>query len=385
MRLLVLCPYYPPHIGGVESFASQLNDAVARDSSVSSILVLTARYPVDSPSEERAGKVTILRYPAVEPIANFPVPAFWKRSYWEIVGRAKQHRPSIVFSHTRFFVSSLVAYRVSRSLKKRWIHIEHGSDFVQSSNMMVAGISRLYDQVFGRFVLKNADAVVAISQAVARFVFLLSKRESAVIYRGVDQRLIQTAPPDSKVRSLHPGKILVTYIGRLIEGKGLLDLIDAINLLENSSVVVLIVGAGPQEGELKSVVSQAGLARQVKFLGAKSPIEALGALKASDIFVNPSYTEGLPTTVIEAALCQKPIIATDVGGTNEIIRNNITGLLVAPRQPNDLAEALRRLIDDSSLRKNMGTKAAAEARKKFDWKKSAQEFLSLSNQVEGAS
>lgn len=381
MKLLFLCPYYPPHVGGVENYAFQLNEWLAKEPTVSSITVLAPRLPVDATLSEKNGKITILRYPAFEPVSNFPIPKFWHKSYRELIAQAKRSQPTIVFSYTRFFVSSLVAYRISRQLKTKWIHVEHGSDFVQSSSRLVSGVSWLYDQTFGRLVLKKADRVIGISNAVARFVKTIVPRDVRVIYRGVDQGLIEMTSINEKIRASYQGKIIVNYLGRLIVGKGLLDLIEAAKLLSNKKVIFLMVGAGPQEKELKTAVEQVGLGKQIVFLGSKPFVEAIGIMKASDIVINPSYTEGLPTTLIEAALCSKAIIATDVGGTNEIVTDGVSGRLIAPHQPKQIAQALASLLADGSEREKMGELVYQAAKKRFDWKINAHTFLVFCQQT----
>ena len=101
------------------------------------------------------------------------------------------------------------------------------------------------------------------------------------------------------------------------------------------------------------------LENQVIFLET-SLRKALGILKTADVVVNPSYTEGLPTSVTEAALCRKAIIATDVGGTREVISGSGDGFLIPPRRPGLIAEKIRYLLDHPDEREQLGKNAYAE-------------------------
>ncbi|MCH8748772.1 glycosyltransferase family 4 protein [Patescibacteria group bacterium] len=142
-----------------------------------------------------------------------------------------------------------------------------------------------------------------------------------------------------------------------------------------------IIGDGPQRRQLETSVRQAGLTRLVSFLGEKPWPETISYLKATDIFVNPSYTEGLPTAVLEAAACGCAIIATNVGGTPEIIVDNHSGLLVPPRAPTILAAALQQLMVDNTKRQRLGRQAKQTVTSKFDWQHSIARYRTLLKQV----
>ncbi len=100
-------------------------------------------------------------------------------------------------------------------------------------------------------------------------------------------------------------------------------------------------------------------------------------LSATDIFVNPSYSEGLGISVMEAASIGLPIIATDVGGTREIITTDKTGILIKARDVGQLAEELCRLRANAELRKKLGGNARILAERKFNWDKITGEYIKL--------
>ena len=101
---------------------------------------------------------------------------------------------------------------------------------------------------------------------------------------------------------------------------------------------VLIAGQGPDEERLRRHIARAGAEDTVRLLGYRDDIGAL--LAAADVFCLPSYLEGLPVSILEAMQAGIPCVATDVGGTGHVVRDGETGLLVPPRQPRRLAEAL---------------------------------------------
>ena len=104
-------------------------------------------------------------------------------------------------------------------------------------------------------------------------------------------------------------------------------------------------------------------------------IPPVSILKITDIFINPSYNEGLPTSVLEAGVCRRAIIATDVGGTLEIITPDRSGIIIKPHNTQKVKNALEELLDNVPLRNSLGENAREEIEKKFNWEKSTLAYL----------
>ena len=380
MKILVFSPYYPPHIGGLESHSDEFNKHLSKKGG--SITVFTPHLPETSPKSEMLyGGVSVIRFPAFELIHNYPVPKFWKKEFWEIWHKLLSEKEyDLVISRTRFFFPSLMAGSFARKKKLRWVHIEHGSDFAQFKSKTVTKIGEFYDRTFGKFILQHADTLIANSQASCDFVHRLAKNSSCqVIYRGVESKDLILLKPDEALRTMTKGKIVIGFVGRLISGKGVSDLLYAFAALKRNDCVCVIVGDGPEKASLEKLAEKLQIETSVYFFGHKSFREAMSLLKAFDIFVNPSYTEGIPTSVIEAAFCQKAIIATIVGGTKEIINGDGDGFLVEPKNIPQLTEKLSLFASDSNVRITSGAKAFEAVKDRFDWEKTAEEYLKIFN------
>lgn len=109
--------------------------------------------------------------------------------------------------------------------------------------------------------------------------------------------------------------------------------------------------------------------------------KAIGILKISDIFVNPSYNEGLPTSVLEAGVCHKAIIATNVGGTLEILTPNQSGIIIRPYSTQEIKNALEKLLDNPELCKILGRNARKEIEEKFNWQNTVDDYFIEINKI----
>lgn len=376
MRLLIFSPYYPPHIGGLETHALEFNRHLA--ASVEHIVVFTPRLPATAPIYESEGNITVIRFPAFEAIHNYPVPKFWQKNFWKLWQEVFHHQPTHVVSRTRFFFTSLMAWHIARSKNLPWLHIEHGSDFTHFHSTLKTLLGRLYDWTLGHLVLRQADRIVANSAASAAFVHKLSGRaDCQIIYRGVEIETIINAPERDEIRERFPNHIIVGYLGRLIDGKGVIHILEALHRLGDKRLACAIIGSGPEKVKLETYIKEHHLEDSVVLLGHRPLPEALGLMKAFDIFVNPSYAEGIPTSVVEAALLKKAIIATNVGGTPEIIAGVGDGFLIPARDTAAIVEKLKLLADDASLRHSLGQRAALSVQNKFSWPAAIKHYLGV--------
>jgi glycosyltransferase involved in cell wall biosynthesis len=157
---------------------------------------------------------------------------------------------------------------------------------------------------------------------------------------------------------------LIVSVGRLKAPKDFLTLVRALGKLPPDSVDAVIVGEGPDRGLLEQEIARLGLLGRIRLAGERNDVPEL--LAGADVFVLPSASEGMPVSVLEAMAAGLPVVASRVGGVPEQVTDGRTGLLVAPGDPDQLAAALGRLVDDGELRLRLGSAARARAEEAFD-------------------
>lgn len=169
---------------------------------------------------------------------------------------------------------------------------------------------------------------------------------------------------------------MIIYVGRFVEAKGMRELIQAFQAMaqKNSKLSLALIGDGVMKEELTALIEQAGLKSRVRMPGGQPPDQVAEWISASDVLTLPSWSEGYPNVVVEGLACGRPVVATDVGGTREIL-NERNGILIQPRQAEVLQQAL-----EKALSANWDRAAIAKAMQRT-WDDVAQETLDVCRQV----
>jgi len=228
----------------------------------------------------------------------------------------------------------------------------------------------------------NAHRIIVVSREnleEAVKYYRLERGEVSVIPNGVDLERFDPKVECGGIRRRFglEGKDVILYVGGLRERKGLPYLLTAMRQLRRQSpnTVLLICGEGNQKSNLQRMSRDLGVSEYVIFTG-KIPYEELPQYYAAcDVFVLPSNYEAQGIVLLEAMASQKPVVATRVGGIPETVDSD-TGILIPPRDPSALAQAVSRLLQDSQLREDMG-KAGRRRARAFDWEIIAARTLKL--------
>jgi L-malate glycosyltransferase len=231
------------------------------------------------------------------------------------------------------------------------------------------------------------DAIVAISDGVRKALLESGVSGGAirVIPSGIDFAPFGGPFDRNAARArmgIRPEQVLAIQVAALAPHKSQTTLLQTAALLRETSprLVIWIAGEGNLRDKLAEEHARLNLGARVRFLGFRDDVPDL--LRAADLFVLSSYLEGLGTSVLDAMAAGLPVVATRVGGVPEIVKDDETGLLVPPRDPEALAQAMARLADDPGMRERLGSNGRTLARN-FDADRTAQRTRELYLEVLG--
>lgn len=372
MKVLIFATKFHPFKGGLENFVKELSSRLS--DKVTQVDIVTFKLKKEWPSVEKVGNVRVYRldcWQVLPGVYSLPQKTQWNKDLLALLERAEY---DCVITNTRFFYSSYMGAGFAQKNRIRHIHIEHGNVFPKVKNPLVWLANRVYEYTLGAYVIKNADVCVGISQACVDFCVRMGAKpeRTVLLHNSVD---VKEFCPVKQGHTVFAGKLFVAFVGRLIQGKGVQDLIEAVKGLP---VKLMIVGDGDYADELKRLADGAGI--EYMFYG-EQPVEGVKeVLGYADVFVNPSYSEGLPTSVLEAGSMAVPVIATRVGGTGEIIAGEGMGWLVEPKDVDGLRCAIEEVIGDLSGARDKGWCLRERVLEKFSWDDNVDRFVKL---VEG--
>jgi glycosyltransferase involved in cell wall biosynthesis len=302
------------------------------------------------------------------------------RGKWDLAGAlavrrlVTRERPDVIHVHLSSPVEGLPALLALRAGgAPRLVTTEHAPTWFP--------LRRTYSSIAKRLVGRGVAAVIAVSQADARFLeqeFGVLKERLYVVPNGVD---LDGYDHDRRAARLTCGLpvdagFLVGYLGALEPKKGIEDLLEAASASRINGLIVALAG----EGSMAARLSQ----------GAHPPCRLLGQLDdpklflaSLDAFAFPSHQEALPLALLEAMAARLPVIATRVGGIPEAVEDGVSGLLVEPHRPDQLEAALQRIAEDRELALRLGAAARARVEREFSAQRMVRDTVAVYGRTTG--
>ena len=356
MRILQITPYYLPHTGGIERYVYNLAQHLTKNGHT--VDIATANVP-ESSVKETQNNTTIFRYPLLCSLLGNPIVT----NLSDLRSRLEEY--DIIHIHG---VYTYIALRTVLSLGKKHrqkvILTHHGR--VVYTNRLKNLFVKIYEQVFVRFILKRLDHAVVLSKSdKEQFVSLGMNADSiSIIPNGIDISVF-SKPNDNELASFRQkyqlqGKSVVLFLAVISERKGIFDLLQAFRNVEEDNTCLLVVGDGPDKLRAVSLVDSLGISERARFVGRLPFSEILCAYSVANLYVLPSYFEGMPTTVMEALVMGCPVLASDIPGVGDNFQDVVT--LVPPHNRDELVKSI------SSMLLNPSVVDSVNLRKKYDAK-----------------
>lgn len=274
-------------------------------------------------------------------------------------------RPHIVHSRNWGTIEAIPAARLAGV--PIIIHSEHGYEMDS-----LAGLP-MRRRLFRRAVYGMATAIFAVTSELQQFhahQAWVSPSRIRVLSNGIDTQLFSPRPELRRSvlekAGVPTSRFILGTVGRLVPIKDHTTLLKAAEVLAQRGVDVhvLLAGAGPElTRHQKFLEGSPALMNRVTFLGSRDDVSEI--LNGMDVFVLPSFSEGMSNTLIEAMACELPVLATRVGGNPEVVGSQLADSLFTPGDVDGLAASLERLARDASLRRTLGKVARQRAVSSF--------------------
>jgi glycosyltransferase involved in cell wall biosynthesis len=376
-RLCIVTHTFLPHVGGIEKVVNEQSKRLLQRNFepmiVTNRIGTPKNYVVDGVNVEcykslNTGFRLGIPY-SIPAVTSFP-------TFLKAVKSSK-----IVHAHGHPYLTSLVAGKLAKRYSKPFVLTQHNT-FIEYNNIF-GDIERLNDIAVGKQTLKDADKIIAVSNATKEYVLSLGAKPEKVkvLHNGVD--LVKFRPMAGKREEMRKklgipqNAIVVLTVRRLVYKNGVDTLIDSANIAvkKNPRIMFLAVGKGPDSDSVKLRIQQLGIEGNFKLAGFVSDEELPFYYNAADFFVLPSKSgEGLPLVALEAMACALPVIATNVGGIREVLMDDY-GKLVPPNQPELLAKAILDFAAVDFSSRKMELRALME--EKFSWDANVERLVEI--------
>jgi len=291
------------------------------------------------------------------------------------IGKIKDYidKEGVQILHSHNYKSNFYARRALSNNNIRWVVTNHGRRF---------GPKLLIYNLLDGFVIRHADRVIAVSKEIVRKMKLvgINSKKICLIKNGVNLDRYREKIASKSIRDswgIKKDVPVIGTVGALTKEKGHVYLLNAaprvIRIIPEA--IFLFVGDGRERASLEKIVLHLGIKDSVIFAGMRKNVPEI--LSIFNVFVLPSLNEGLPMALLEAQAAQIPVVATSVGAIPDVLQDGVTGILIPPKEPQAIAEAVIMILSDKQLASGMAQKGFDRVRDNFSSEQMGDKYLSI--------
>lgn len=283
-------------------------------------------------------------------------PLFWISIFFKLW----KLKPDLV--HFQGLSTGIIGIFSKKILKIPYIVWPRGSDVYLPHPIM---------RLLHKSIFENASSIVALTEYMKKTIKKVTDKEINVIPNGVDLSKFTVNENKSNIRhelNIPLDKTILILVGRLYPVKGVEYLIESISFLKETrdDFKLLIIGDGSERSYLEKLSEELNITNYVEFRGKIPNDEVPLYLKASDIFILPSLSEGFPNALLEAMASGLPVVTTKIRGLDEIVEEGINGFLVNPKSPEEIANKVDLIMQDNTLSERFSQNNKLKA-KEYEW------------------
>lgn len=358
IKITHVAKFAKPHKGGIESFIEMFNSCIKNDNCNIEVLCCSNS---DKPSNENGVFYNRAKYFFEFAANTFSI---------DFIYKLHKINTDVIVYHMPF-IFAVIAHFIARPKYNKMIVCYH-SDIIGYDKIM-----RPFWKIYNNF-LEQADIIhVQSPQMLENSMVKNYKNKAVVIPYLIDSKSNFDINKVKEIKEKYNKKIIFA-IGRHVKYKGFEYLLEAMKSVENS--VLLLGGTGPLSKDFKEYILKNNLQDKIKLLGKVADNELGNYYEACDLFVLPSImqSETFAVVQLEAMKHSKPVINTNLGtGVNYVSINNKTGLTVKPKNSEELANAINKLLNDDNLRETLGQNAQKRVKEIFDINKVKEKYINF--------
>lgn len=362
--IAIFSAFYPPHVGGVESYVFYLSKELER-TGYRVIIVTSNEEKIQSVEDE--GNIRIIRLPIFKTFSQrFPLPKK-NKEFKQLMSLLDSESIEHIIVNTRFHLTSMVGAKYGYDHHIKVSLIEHGSNHLTVDHKLFDLLGEQVEHALTWRIKKYVSDYYGVSRAASKWIEHFKVKSSGEWYNSID---VNQEIPVREKQSL----FTFSYAGRIIKQKGIENVLEAYSKLQTEypNMQLLIAGEGNQKEELEKKYKEN---KSIHFLGRIEKKEVLNLLAKSDVFLYPPiWPEGLPSSILEAGLLKTPVITTAQGGITEIIEDRSNGILVK-EDSESLYQAMKELLLHEDLRAKLGDSLHRTVEDKFSWQSTANKVI----------
>lgn len=364
MKALIVTPYFPPRKGGLENYAYNISKILSEKGHDITIF--------SSGNTKESYNFKVIRVNNKISISNTPLDFVLPK----LSKLVKEEDFDLINAHMPVPFYADMAAIAARRNNIPFILTYHND--VVKEGLLLGLLASSYNKSLLQFTLRSADRIITPSPYVYNESPLIKNfaDKTALIPPGVDPEKYKPGEGHVKKRyNLSSDSKIILFVGAMNRGhshKGVDILLKAFSKIKMENVYLFLAGTGDMIPEYKKLAQNLGISERVVFTGFIDEESLIDLYRGSYMLILPTLTpaEGFGMVLIEANACGTPVIGSKIGGIKYVIKDGKTGLLVPPGDPEALAKAMQRLLEDDELTKKMGSKGKKMVEKNYTWDKS---------------
>lgn len=384
-RYCIFSAQYLPHMGGVERYTYYVaKKLVERGNKVT---VVASAMEGEAMHEVQDG-IEIYRLPCIW-FVDHRFPVLKPGSVLKKIRKNLADRQfDLVIVNARFYIHSLYGQRFAKKNKMKCITIEHGTSYLKMHNPVLDILEHGYEQAISFLGEIYCENYYGVSQACCEWSKNFRLEPQGVLYNAVDldemeQYLEHPVKDYRKLFDIQPEDYVITFTGRMIQEKGILQLMDAVKKLQvRGRVVLFLAGTGPLEETVKRISTeqmQHPQEHQIIYLGQLDYPNVAALLHATDVFCLPSDSEGFPTSVLEAAAARCFVVTTRQGGAKELILDESYGMIMSDNYTGTIVDALTKALGSPGYRQKAVERTYARLKEEFTFDRTAEKIEKIAD------